>query len=245
MNDSRLGYRVRNFKTICDAHPVSMELGLFRFEFEENTSDLGVGDRVLVHSGAISSTPSFHGYVRSVDAHHVSVRIPLNNISEDTLGKGSWTIDRFPSDQTSTASQTALFDFLRAPPSPSKRVVLSDLDAVDAERSVDEADIDPGRSGLTSRLNSSQVEAVRKAAGCPVFHLIWGPPGTGKTRVVPEIVDHVSGGILLGAFTNTALDKMLLSVLDMHPEMPFLRMGRSKGLSRTCPTIGRASHRVF
>ncbi len=245
LDDSRLGYRVRNFKTICDAHPVGMESGLFRFEYEENTSDLGVGDRVLVHSGAISSTPSFHGYVRSVDAHHVSIRIPLNNISEDTLGKGSWTIDRFPSDQTSTASQTALFDFLRAPPSPSKRVVLGDLDAVDAEPSVEEADIDGSRSGLTSGLNPSQIQAVQRAVGCPVFHLIWGPPGTGKTRVVPEIVGHVSGGVLLGAFTNTALDKMLLSVLDVHPETPFLRMGRSKDSPELARRLGERAPEYF
>ena len=71
-----------------------------------------------------------------------------------------------------------------------------------------------------------------------MFHLIWGPPGTGKTRVVPEIVSHVSGSVLLGAFTNTALDKMLLSVLDVHPETPFLRMGRSKDSPELARRLG-------
>ena len=93
-----------------------MESGLFRFEFEENTSDLGVGDRVLVHSGAISSTPSYHGYVRSVDAHQGQCPDPLNNISEDTLERVRGRSTVFHRDQTSIVSQTALFDFLRAPP---------------------------------------------------------------------------------------------------------------------------------
>jgi DNA replication ATP-dependent helicase Dna2 len=45
--------------------------------------------------------------------------------------------------------------------------------------------------------------------------------------VIPEIVRGVSGPVLLGAFTNTAVDKMLLSLLDDDPTMPFLRVGRS------------------
>jgi len=36
----------------------------------------------------------------------------------------------------------------------------------------------------------------------------------------------VSGRILLGAFTNTAVDKMLMALLDADPSARFLRMGR-------------------
>ena len=228
LDDSRLGYRVRNFRTLCGARCVGTESGTFTFDFEENTSDLSVGDRVLIHSGAISSTPSYHGYLRSIDANQVNVRIPLNNISMETFGQVSWTIDRFPSDQTSTASQTALFDFLRAPSGPLKRVVLgelaSELDVVDGTNRVLP---DMKSSGFKTVLNSRQTQAVERAIGCQTFHLVWGPPGTGKTRVIPEIAASISGGVLLGAFTNTALDKMLLSVLDGYPDMEFIRMGRS------------------
>ncbi len=244
LDDSRLGYRVRAFRTLCGARCVEMASGVFTFEFEENTSDLNVGDRVLIHSGAISSTPSYHGYLRSIDARRVGVRIPLNNISMETFGEILWTIDRFPSDQTSIASQTALFDFLRAPDGPLKRVVLGELgtqgqdrvegmaDDPSGERRGDRGGEDPARTGLkpsvfAGELNASQSRAVGRAAGCPTFHLVWGPPGTGKTRVISEIAARVSGGVLLGAFTNTALDKMLLSVLDGYPEIEFVRIGRS------------------
>jgi DNA replication ATP-dependent helicase Dna2 len=62
---------------------------------------------------------------------------------------------------------------------------------------------------------------------CDVYHLIWGPPGTGKTKVIPEIAQRVPGPILLGAFTNTAIDKMLIALLDHNPDIRFLRVGRA------------------
>ncbi len=254
LDDSRLGYRVRNFRTLCGARCVGMESGSFTFEFEENTSDLNVGDRVVIHSGAISSTPSYHGHLRSIDAHAVNIRIPLNNISRDTFGGGLWTIDRFPSDQTSTASQTALFDFLRAPSGPLKRVVLGNMESqIDHEVAreshavigSDGAVTDITPSGFKTGLNSRQAQAVGRAISCPTFHLIWGPPGTGKTRVIPEIVANVSGGVLLGAFTNTALDKMLLSVLEGHPEMEFIRMGRSQDSPELARRLGERTSDYF
>src|SRR6266478_9859852 len=79
----------------------------------------------------------------------------------------------------------------------------------------------------SSELNLSQQEAVYRAANCEVFHLIWGPPGTGKTRVIPEIVERINGPVLLGAFTNTAVDKMLIALLDHDPSTRFLRVGRA------------------
>ncbi len=68
---------------------------------------------------------------------------------------------------------------------------------------------------------------MERASGCSDFHLIWGPPGTGKTRVIPEIVRNIHGDVLLGAFTNTAVDKMLLALLDSDPSIRFLRIGRA------------------
>src|SRR5262252_5390859 len=75
--------------------------------------------------------------------------------------------------------------------------------------------------------NRSQLRAIERSVACKAFHLIWGPPGTGKTKVIPEIVGRVSGRVLLGAFTNTAVDKMLLALLDADPSVRFLRIGRS------------------
>src|SRR5262245_38019680 len=55
LDDSRLALRVNNFRAICGARIVP-EADAFTFEFEQNTSDLEIGDSVLIHSGRISST---------------------------------------------------------------------------------------------------------------------------------------------------------------------------------------------
>src|SRR5262249_51687712 len=84
-----------------------------------------------------------------------------------------------------------------------------------------------GWCGMEPRLNNSQCLAIERASNCEVFHLIWGPPGTGKTQVIPKIIQRVDGPILLGAFTNTAVDKMLIALLDHDPSVRFLRIGRA------------------
>ena len=85
----------------------------------------------------------------------------------------------------------------------------------------------PEGPGEGYKLNPSQAEAIDRAVECDPFHLIWGPPGTGKTKVIPEIVSRIDGPVLLGAFTNTAVDKMLIALLDHDPAARFLRVGRA------------------
>jgi DNA replication ATP-dependent helicase/nuclease Dna2 len=234
LDDSRLDARIRNFRTIRRARIVESETP-FTFEFERNTSDLERGDSVLIHAGLISSTASYHGYVKDVEPNRLRVSIPLKNIETDLFAAQDWTIDKFPSDVTAEASHTALYDFLVSPMDERKRAILC---------GISESGKRPAAMGwrYSGELNPSQAEAVERAASCDVFHLIWGPPGTGKTRVIPEIVRRVSGTVLLGAFTNTAVDKMLLSLLDADSAVPFLRFGRaseSPELESRLRSIGR------
>jgi DNA replication ATP-dependent helicase Dna2 len=129
-----------------------------------------------------------------------------------------WIVDRFPSDMTSEASHTALYDFLVAPDDDRKRAILG-LSAAKESGTAE--------TGDCSGLNESQRRAIQRASSCRTFHLIWGPPGTGKTRVIPEIVRRVSGRVLLGAFTNTAVDKMLMALVAADRSVRFLRIGRA------------------
>lgn len=245
LDDSRLNFRVLNFKTICNARCAGLESGQFVFKFEENDSDLTSGDRVLIHSGRISSSPTFQGYLRSIGSREARISVPLKNLSETTFKGPSWTIDHFPSERTSEASQTALYDFLVSRDDVRKRIVLGDLELAlrqetrDAERATRTA------LELRSELNPRQIEAVRRALECRVFHLIWGPPGTGKTKVVSEIVANAGGSVLLGAFTNTAVDKMLLAMLDHNPQVCFLRIGRSKDSPELARRLGVEASRYF
>ena len=237
LDDSRLEFRVKNFRTIRGARIASGE-DPFTFEFEENTSDLGCGDTVLIHAGRISSSPTYHGLVREVGTKQIRVSIPLKNLAAAMFEAQSWIIDRFPSDVTAEASHTALYDFLVAPMDEKKKVVLGFGGCASSRQTGGAASLEvspyrahasrpPVRGGKFPKLNSSQIEAIRRAANCEVFHLIWGPPGTGKTRIIPEIVRCAGGRVLLGAFTNTAVDKMLMALLEHDPTTHFLRVGRA------------------
>jgi DNA replication ATP-dependent helicase Dna2 len=229
---------VKNFRTICGVRIVS-EAEPFTFEFERNTSDLECGDSVLIHSGRISSTSTYHGHVREIGTHRMRVSIPLKHLDVRMFEGQEWIVDRFPSDVTAEASHTALYDFLVAPmdekkkiiigrdcdPHPALRAGLSQGERYDRPLPLGEAAAQ--RRARVAGLNGSQIEAIDRAVQCDVFHLIWGPPGTGKTKVIPEIVQRVDGPVLLGAFTNTAVDKMLLALLDHDPTIRFLRVGRA------------------
>jgi DNA replication ATP-dependent helicase Dna2 len=220
LDDSRLQFRVNNFRSICgvriipDAEP-------FTFDFPENTSDLEVGDSVLIHSGRISSSATYHGHVLEVDTRRIRISIPLKNLNCAVFEGQAWIVDRFPSDVTAEASHTALYDFLVAPMDEKKRAILGAGPTTPALRAT------PGDVQQSGELNPSQRDAIARSVDCRVFHLIWGPPGTGKTKVIPEIVERVSGSVLLGAFTNTAVDKMLIALLEHDPAVRFLRIGRA------------------
>lgn len=68
-------------------------------------------------------------------------------------------------------------------------------------------------------LNQYQEKAIKLAVGINDFVLIWGPPGTGKTRIVPEIAsnfqrifkneNYIESKILICAWTNTAVDNIV------------------------------------
>jgi DNA replication ATP-dependent helicase Dna2 len=227
LDDSRLQFRVGSFRAICGARIVG-DAEPFTFEFDENTSDLASGDCVLIHAGRISSTATYHGYVKEVGTRRLRVSIPLKNLDARVFEGQSWIVDRFPADLTAEASHTALYDFLVAPMDAKKRAILQRCGSDPVPPSAALA-LPQGEASRTrdSQLNTSQREAVRRAVSCPVFHLIWGPPGTGKTRVIPEIVQAVEGPVLLGAFTNTAVDTMLIALLDHDPAARFLRVGKS------------------
>jgi DNA replication ATP-dependent helicase Dna2 len=243
LDDSRTELRRRNFRTILNARIVE-DAEPFTFEFEENTSDLDVGDAVLIHSGNISSRTNYHGYVREVETRRMRVSIPLKNLKPNAFNGQDWIIDRFPSDVTAEASHTALYDFLTAPMDAKKQAILAasiittplpppKIGGGEASAASSPSYFRRGQGVVTTDapvpngLNHSQQTAVERAAHCDVFHLIWGPPGTGKTKVIPEIVRRVDGPILLGAFTNTAVDKMLIALVQQDPSVRFLRIGRA------------------
>lgn len=79
-----------------------------------------------------------------------------------------------------------------------------------------------------------QNQAIKKALTEDITY-IWGPPGTGKTSVIGQIVENLSKkdrSVLLLSHTNTAVDGAIVKAVEQHPltdyvdkEYPILRLG--------------------
>jgi superfamily I DNA and/or RNA helicase len=85
-------------------------------------------------------------------------------------------------------------------------------------------------------LNIHQKEAIINSISADSFHLIIGPPGTGKTYVITEILEQLllkGRKILITAWTNIAVDNILEKFQDNSPEN-ILRIGSFKEVSPLC-----------
>ena len=67
-------------------------------------------------------------------------------------------------------------------------------------------------SFVSKKLNKNQKEAITKSIETGDFHLVIGPPGTGKTYVVEELIKQFSKRkqkLLITAWTNLAVDNII------------------------------------
>lgn len=79
------------------------------------------------------------------------------------------------------------------------------------------------------KLNEEQKDAIRFAVGVKDFYLIWGPPGTGKTTVIPDVVINYRRNylkeknkeprILVCSWTNAAVDTVALKLFGKIEKM--------------------------
>ncbi|XP_011068537.1 PREDICTED: DNA replication ATP-dependent helicase/nuclease DNA2 [Acromyrmex echinatior] len=82
---------------------------------------------------------------------------------------------------------------------------------------------------IISNLNENQQRAVLKAVAAQEYVLIKGMPGTGKTQTLValiELLQELGSSVLITAHTHSAVDNILLKLLERN--IDFLRLGSTK-----------------
>jgi hypothetical protein len=82
-------------------------------------------------------------------------------------------------------------------------------------------------------LDEAKRDAVRRALGAPDLLAVEGPPGTGKTTFIAEVVlqtlrEKPDARILLASQTHVALDNALVRIGERQPDLAIIRVGRAE-----------------
>ena len=165
---------------------------------------LDVGSPVLLSANTRKPGDGYRGVV--FERSEASIKVALGSISDDMADHETWRLD-LSSDEVSSKRQRAAL--LRAKSAQGDR--LAELrDVLMGRRPPqfgphdDQPDIDTG-------LNQTQRQAVRFALSARDVALIHGPPGTGKTTTVVEVIRRgVRRGqkVLACAPSNMAVDNI-------------------------------------
>ncbi len=201
----------------------------------EKFADLrfGVGAPVRLWSGESDGDHVEPGIVARLGRGRLGVAVAGEYA--EFLDHGAFNLDREAPEVTFERGARAL-SRLRDAPSKSDAAQLRELvfGAAEPEHSHqlhgprDEDFLDRG-------LNQSQREAVRFALEAQDLALIHGPPGTGKTRTLVEVVRQAlrrGERVLVTAASNTAVDNLAERLLAV--DVPVLRLGHP---ARVAPAV--------
>ncbi|TMC19988.1 MAG: hypothetical protein E6J34_14050 [Chloroflexi bacterium] len=179
-----------------------------------NTSELRDGDEILLSNDDPIAGEVVTGTILKISSEHVTVWT-RELITHPTL------LDRYDNDIVHVRTQQNLLRWLQS------HAHLRDLVAGKVRPRFTERPF-AGRSDF----NMEQNLAVARALQMQDYLLIHGPPGTGKTSVIAEIVCRFCDQgqrVLLAAFTNQAIDN-LLKRLDKEGCHDYLRLGHERSV---------------
>nr|BBH92843.1 ATPase AAA [Thermogemmatispora argillosa] len=181
----------------------------------ENRSELRSGDEILLCDGHPLDGEVVTGTILEVGAREVTVWTP-ELIANPTL------IERHATDVVHVRTLQNLWRWLQVEPRLRELVYGQRRPRFSREPVTPRADF-----------NREQNLAVERALQMQDYLLIHGPPGTGKTAVIAEIVKRLcqrGERVLLAAFTNQAVDNMLLR-LEAEGFHDYLRLGHERSVA--------------
>lgn len=179
-----------------------------------NTSELREGDEVLLSDGDPVTGQVVTGTIVGISAEQVTVWSP-ELISNPSL------IDRYGTDIVHVRTLQNLIRWLQVTPRLRGLVAGTIRPRFSAERVAARSDF-----------NREQNLAVTRALQMQDYLLVHGPPGTGKTSVIAEIVKRLCAQgkrVMLAAFTNQAVDN-LLKRLDKDGFHDYIRLGHQRSV---------------
>ena len=211
--------RVANGSAISNlvplGEPVPTEQGEWQQTFRcLNTSELREGDEILLSDGDPVTGEVVTGTILSVSSEQVSVWTP-ELIAHPTL------LDRYDTSLVHVRTVQNLLRWLQAD-AHLRELVNGTLRPRFSQQPV----------APRPDFNAEQNLAVTRALQMHDYLLVHGPPGTGKTSVIAEIVRRLcrqGQRVLLAAFTNQAVDTMLLR-LEREGFHDYIRLGLERSV---------------
>src|ERR1700680_1289970 len=93
-----------------------------------------------------------------------------------------------------------------------------------------------------ANLDTPKREALATALGSPDFTVVEGPPGTGKTTFISELVcqyraEHPSDRILVSGQTHVAVDNAITKIVEMNPALVIVRVGRTESVGEEAVSL--------
>jgi superfamily I DNA and/or RNA helicase len=170
---------------------------------------LGVGSPVIVSEENRSSSSEANGWRGIVSAiRRDAIQVAVSQFIETEAEKPTFRLDR-ATDEISRFRQRQAMELARGASGGSRLEVLRDV-LIGAAGPVFEK-IEPIQV-FNKKLNASQIEAVQFALSAEDVAIIHGPPGTGKTTTLVELIRQITRrrqSVLAVASSNLAVDHLL------------------------------------
>ncbi|RVU47974.1 hypothetical protein EA187_00635 [Lujinxingia sediminis] len=239
----RLSERVEAGLASADLHLEPVEGHPDRARLRGNNLQIfSPGDALLIHRGDVDASHILRGRCVSVDDDSLELRLRAAHFPEALSGPG-YIADLPPARLGYRSAHQALYRVLREQRRDLLEVLVRPTTPA-AQNAMRGQGATPNLHPATfDALNAPQRNAIEHALCAPTGALIQGPPGTGKTTVIAHLTLEAADRdqrVLLAALTHTAVDTMLIKLLEAgdqrghHPH--FLRIGSAA----KSPRVARA-----